>query len=439
MIIDEWCYYLLTLGLSTVLDLAGPHLLPNASAFAIASQNGWTTWKPPVPGSTRRNFLKEAASRVYEDKIAHIYAESSSREVQREISKARIQKYITELQQRKNSGELIPMIGMSQERPMSECDTVINSLTRLQPTMVAGNDLVSHIPSLRSAASNFPIIQNLHTNIAELPVASTPPPSSPLRRTVAQPLLPTPTSSTVPSIRDRSSISTILTPINEYCTDGGYREVRPLPSVSNHPVSRTNDALILPQRHLRNGSDAATFSQASRNESSLAAFGHPHTRINTHVRTFSQPNLQKDSDVPVTHFSRPTIYTNNNLPPYTQPHACIHCNLPVLSQQHDCNQSVFPQTVTHNHTHNHSSTSHIPGSSTQGSPGSTEHPAFRHYQAQQNIYHNESHIDSAGKAIHRIVEMGFTADQAREALRITDMGDGLRVDRAVELLLQRAL
>lgn len=44
--------------------------------------------------------------------------------------------------------------------------------------------------------------------------------------------------------------------------------------------------------------------------------------------------------------------------------------------------------------------------------------------------------NSADKAIFRIVEMGFTPEQARRALRMTDMGDGLRVDRAVELLLR---
>jgi len=43
---------------------------------------------------------------------------------------------------------------------------------------------------------------------------------------------------------------------------------------------------------------------------------------------------------------------------------------------------------------------------------------------------------SAEKAVFRIVEMGFTPEEAKGALKITDMGDGLRVDRAVELLLR---
>ena len=44
--------------------------------------------------------------------------------------------------------------------------------------------------------------------------------------------------------------------------------------------------------------------------------------------------------------------------------------------------------------------------------------------------------DTSERAVSAIVEMGFSAAQAKEALRATDLGDGLRVDRAVELLLR---
>jgi UBA/TS-N domain len=47
-------------------------------------------------------------------------------------------------------------------------------------------------------------------------------------------------------------------------------------------------------------------------------------------------------------------------------------------------------------------------------------------------------VNSADRAIFRIVEMGFSPEDARGALKITDMGDGLRVDRAVEFLLRQA-
>jgi len=47
-------------------------------------------------------------------------------------------------------------------------------------------------------------------------------------------------------------------------------------------------------------------------------------------------------------------------------------------------------------------------------------------------------MNTADRAIFRIVEMGFSPEDARGALKMTDMGDGLRVDRAVEFLLRQA-
>ncbi|KAF7191258.1 hypothetical protein HII31_07281 [Pseudocercospora fuligena] len=45
--------------------------------------------------------------------------------------------------------------------------------------------------------------------------------------------------------------------------------------------------------------------------------------------------------------------------------------------------------------------------------------------------------DTSEIAVQRIVAMGFPPNKAREALRQTDMGDGLRVDRAIEFLLRQ--
>ncbi|KJY00370.1 hypothetical protein TI39_contig332g00006 [Zymoseptoria brevis] len=44
--------------------------------------------------------------------------------------------------------------------------------------------------------------------------------------------------------------------------------------------------------------------------------------------------------------------------------------------------------------------------------------------------------DTSLRAVRQLVSMGFPEQKAKEALRTTDMGDGLRVDRAVELLLR---
>jgi len=61
----------------------------------------------------------------------------------------------------------------------------------------------------------------------------------------------------------------------------------------------------------------------------------------------------------------------------------------------------------------------------------------RQHPLQAALQDSDPSMHSADKAILRIMEMGFTADQARGALKLTDMGDGLRVDRAVEFLLRQ--
>lgn len=333
--LDEWYYYILTLGLSTVLELTAPCTKSDASVFILASQNGWANWTPPMFGGTRRNFLKEAASRVYEDKIACTYAENSNKDVQRALSKQRIQKHISELRQRKNSGERLNVVTMSQERPISEWEGVINNLTRPLPIPTSGNNLVSHIPSLHSA--------NLSVSMTEPAPVRTPSPlprpQSPPRRIVAQPLLPTPPPSTVPSTRDRSSLA-----LSD--THPGFRQSRSgnipeMPRLDEHPAFA----------HLRNMSEE------------------------------------------VDHQSNPG--------------------------------SAPASSATNSQSH-----------SQRSSPSLDSHSAFQQHPVQRMVQDFGPAENTVDRAVYRIVEMGFTPEQARQALRRTDLGDGLRVDRAVELLLR---
>ncbi|KAF2116866.1 hypothetical protein BDV96DRAFT_572993 [Lophiotrema nucula] len=328
IMLDEWYYYLLTLGLSPILDLAAPCREADASAFMLASKNGWANWKAPMLGGTRRNFLKEAASRVYEDKIAIQYAQSSTKEVQRQLSKQRIQRHITELRKRKNSGERLQQIRMSQERPMSEWEGVMNNLTRPRPA--PGSNIVSHIPQLRSAAPNsvLPASAELPAPVPSSPRA----PRSPLRRIVAQPLLPTPPPSTVPSVADWDTRS-ISAPS--------------MPSIEEHPAFRKTGVPSMP---------------------SLAE----HPAFARHMQSMQMPTAPA-------------------------PPRSAHSN---------------------------------------GSTHSLEDPVFQQHPRQREILSSNAADNTADKAVYRIVEMGFTPEQARHALRVTDLGDGLRVDRAVELLLR---
>jgi hypothetical protein len=65
----------------------------------------------------------------------------------------------------------------------------------------------------------------------------------------------------------------------------------------------------------------------------------------------------------------------------------------------------------------------------------SESPAFQQHPI-HSIHNTDNAENTAEKAIYRIVEMGFTPEQARQALKQTDQGDGLSVDRAIELLLR---
>ncbi|KAF2017364.1 hypothetical protein BU24DRAFT_367130 [Aaosphaeria arxii CBS 175.79] len=324
LMLDEWYYYLLTLGLSPILELVGPCHESEASAFIVAQKNNWTHWKAPLQGSSRRNFFKEAAERVYENKIAADYAEPSSKEVQRQISKQRLQGHITELQQRRNNGERLPEIRMSQERPMSGWEGVMNNLTRQRPA--PSSNLVSHIPSIRSSA----LVLNISSSVADAHASNSQErrPRS-FHRVVAQPLLPTPPPSTVPSVADRSSTFSSMPPIEEHPAFRRRHESIPeMPSLELHPA-------------------------------------------------FLQHRRQAAS-----------------------------------SSHESASRSTSPSKAS-----------------------IEDQPAFKQHPLQRNILDGDASENSAEKAVYRIVEMGFTPDQARSALRRTDMGDGLRVDRAVELLL----
>ncbi|MCJ1384049.1 hypothetical protein MMC17_007165 [Xylographa soralifera] len=67
--IEEWTFHLLTLAPATVLSVNAP-TSPTTDTFTAARSAGYTIWTPPVHGSSRSTFLKEAVSRVYEEKMS---------------------------------------------------------------------------------------------------------------------------------------------------------------------------------------------------------------------------------------------------------------------------------------------------------------------------------------------------------------------------------
>jgi hypothetical protein len=140
---------------------------------------------------------------------------------------------------------------------------------------------------------------------------------------------------------------------------------------------------------------------------------------------------------------RSSRQTSASTTPTQQSHSHIH---PAFrndtSAFHETSSNVHPALRnTPSHTPNSSYSSsvnnyHSHGHRREPSVPFVQQPVSGQHPLQREILHSDLAENTADKAIFRIVEMGFTADQARHALKVTDMGDGLRIDRAVELLLR---
>ena len=76
-VLEEWTQYLLTLSPGTVLQVNSP-TTPTQSTFNHARSQGYTKWTPPSDGTSRSTFLKEAVSRVYEERIVALQDNQST-------------------------------------------------------------------------------------------------------------------------------------------------------------------------------------------------------------------------------------------------------------------------------------------------------------------------------------------------------------------------
>lgn len=267
---------------------------------------------------------------------------------------------------------------------MSNWDTVIKSLTRPPiPTQGPTSDIVTHVPGLRSSI----LIPDDNQSVSELPASSA---SSPPRRIFAQPLLPTPTASTVITSLDLRSVVS-----NQIMTEGH-------PPLPQWPLTE-----IPPPR----SPSISTF-QSNRDLYTLGSV----TSIDApHHRTVAQPLLPTPSTT--------TASNGHDWQAYM-------AGMPMPSVPEDAAAPRHPSAF------HHRAGSHESDLSSSTGPRSA---IFQQHERQHSIYSSASHEYTAEKAIYRIVEMGFTPEQAREALRLTDLGSGLSIDRAVELLLSRQM
>lgn len=120
--LEEWVAFVMTLGLDVVLELANFAVLDPSAGFELAKAKGWTEWSPSVTGS-RATFLKEPASRLYEERISAMTLQMQSPDVmeRKESARKRVAALAAEIRLRRQTTayKRLPLIDMHNERAMS--------------------------------------------------------------------------------------------------------------------------------------------------------------------------------------------------------------------------------------------------------------------------------------------------------------------------------
>ncbi|EKG13762.1 UBA-like protein [Macrophomina phaseolina MS6] len=505
--LQEWIYYLSTLGLSAVLDLATASVSTDPSAFIIALEKGWMNWTPPEHGGSRGTFLKEAVARVYEEKIAAMAATTpqADRLAMKQVMRQRIAAHKAEISSRRRTGDC-QLVRMSMERPMSEWEGVLNRLGASDENLIA--------PQPHRHPSNSSVMAGAPTpcppapppasrrqseliaipRIPELPCTASAhqmqernftgasPQQNPFLQTLAQAKQldygsPTEPHPALRSFLDsdsssrRSSESSISSPSGPAPTNNG----RLFSEEAVHPAFRNSvktSATTSRKQHSSNSSVSSISVSGSANGSSFVsaatttttppstAHATPNLSLHHHC---SSPN---PSSVPL---SPPPVSPPGYAPPsyphhylaasqqqqhhwsphhrYSHSHPPAHPTYPYSTHPAAAAMAAHPHRQTFpppppNPPPTTTTTGNGPSSPTSFLPAhrrrvSSQHPLQQEMLRAASAASPAAATNTAEKAIFRIVEMGFTAEEAKEALRRTDPGDGLRVDRAVEWLLQR--
>ncbi|KAL8681730.1 MAG: hypothetical protein Q9186_002177 [Xanthomendoza sp. 1 TL-2023] len=155
--IEEWTYFLLTLAPPTVLDVTSPHS-PTATTFAHARSRGYTAWSRPSLGASRSTFLKEAVSRVYEEKMCQRYptihvstsptTSSPPSPSDAQSSRQRCAAHAAEIRAKRND-PAFQALPPSEERPMSNFPDVLEKLEN--------NTNVPEVPAMPTGLSQLAV------------------------------------------------------------------------------------------------------------------------------------------------------------------------------------------------------------------------------------------------------------------------------------------
>jgi hypothetical protein len=204
---EEWHNYLLTLGLPTILDISSP--TNSLLAFALARRHHWTSWVPPLPGSSRSQFLRECVSRLYEERIFEAFSPVASASASlRDLRRKRGSSLALELKKRKaNLAQDAPYVHT--EVMMSRANTIVERLSgggsaaaqQMEQHQALPSDFSQH-PAFRDAAHAQLGTEEVPSLPPSTPNQYTPPMQSPgLRRSsyahIMPPLSPPPAGITV--------------------------------------------------------------------------------------------------------------------------------------------------------------------------------------------------------------------------------------------------
>ena len=158
---EEWSYHLLTLAPPAVLDVTSP-TTPTAATFAHARSRGYTAWTSPT--TSRATFLKEAVSRVYQEKIAATHPNSApsspkhiitalkstspanseeSAVTETVAARWRCARHAAEIRAKRNDPNF-KQLPPSEDRPMSEWTSVLAALDSDAPPVPAMPNSYTH-------------------------------------------------------------------------------------------------------------------------------------------------------------------------------------------------------------------------------------------------------------------------------------------------------
>ena len=194
----------MTLSPSTILDVTSPSP-PMAAMFAHARTQGYTDWTPPAQNSSRSTFLKEAISRVYEEKLAlgrsvtsaspkaptispHDFAGRTSCDSPPSpgtalASRQRVAQHAAELRAKKQDPKYKD-VPVSAERPMSNYKDVLCRLEALSTSA----ESTPPMPKLTGLAAR--LSRRMPKVTISSPTRNKPPSSSPSAVSVSTPASP---------------------------------------------------------------------------------------------------------------------------------------------------------------------------------------------------------------------------------------------------------